>query len=80
LRNVFLEINKKFFFHLSLLCHPRTYTIEIQELVKQGKFQVGVVPDDRRYCLLLKHIFVGIMEGGSLAMSAGANHTIFGPI
>jgi hypothetical protein len=49
-------------------------------LVKQGKFKVGVAPADRRVCLLLKNIFVGIMEGGSLAMSAGANPMIFRPI
>jgi hypothetical protein len=49
-------------------------------LVKQGKFNVGVVPADRRGCFLLTNIFVGIMEGGSLAMSAGANPEIFLPI
>jgi hypothetical protein len=50
-------------------------------LVKQSKFKVGVVPTDRQGFLLLKiNIFVVIMEGGSLAMSAGAYRTIFGPI
>jgi hypothetical protein len=44
-------------------------------LVKQGKFKRGVVPADGQGRLLL--LFV-IMEGGSLAMAAGANPTIFG--
>jgi hypothetical protein len=42
-------------------------------LVKQGKSKVGVVPADRLGCLLLKII---IMEGGCLAMLAGANINI----
>jgi hypothetical protein len=32
--------------------------------VKQGKFKEGVVLADRRGCLLLNYIFVGIMKGG----------------
>jgi hypothetical protein len=45
-------------------------------LVKQAKFKVGVVPADRLACLLEKDIFCNC-EWGSLAMSAGANPTIF---
>jgi hypothetical protein len=56
----------------------KKWTISI---VKQGKFKVGVVPADRRGCLCsTKNIFVAIMEGGSLAMSAGATPAIFWPI
>jgi hypothetical protein len=46
--------------------------------VKQVKFKVGVVSADILGCLLL--ISFIIMEGDILAMSAGANTTIFGPI
>jgi hypothetical protein len=49
-------------------------------LVKQGKLIVGEVPADRLGCLLLKMIFVVIKEEGGLAMSAGANTMILGPI
>jgi hypothetical protein len=46
--------------------------------VQQGKFKVGVVPADRLGCLILS--FFVIMKGGTLAMSAGADTTIFRPI
>jgi hypothetical protein len=50
-------------------------------LVKQGKFKVGVVPVDRLGCLHTTKIFLLLWKGVVyVAMSAGANPTIFGPI
>jgi hypothetical protein len=42
--------------------------------------QVGVVPADGQGCLQLIFLFFVIIEVGSLAMSAGANPTIYVPI
>jgi hypothetical protein len=47
--------------------------------VKQGKFEVGVVPADGLDCLLHTIFFVFI-KLGSLALSAGANPMNFRPI
>jgi hypothetical protein len=49
-------------------------------LVKQGKFKVGAVPADKLGRLILKTIFLYLLHGGSLAMSAVANPMNFRPI
>jgi hypothetical protein len=49
-------------------------------LVKQGEFKVGGIPADGLSCLLLKTIFLYLLNGGSIAMSAGANPMNFRPI
>jgi hypothetical protein len=52
-------------------------------LVKQGKFNVVVVLADGLVRLLLKNewgTFLYLLNGGSLAMSAGANPMDFRPV